>query len=300
MKILIAGSSGLIGKALCPALKAAGHTVFPLVRPPQVAVEGQIAWDPQAGTLDLEKAAGTDAVVNLAGANIAERRWSESWKKVLHSSRIDSTRSLVDAMGKLDPRPRVLVSASAVGYYGNRNDEMLDEESHAGSGFLAKLCVDWEAEAMRAEELGIRTVLLRFGVVLSAKGGALAQMIGPFRLGVGGRLGSGRQWMTWIAMPDAVGMILEAIENQRWRGAYNAVAPEPVTNELFTKALGRVLHRPTIFPAPTFALRTAFGEMADDMILASQRATPKRATQEGYSYSYPELVPALRKAITES
>lgn len=300
MKVLIAGSSGLVGKALQHELKAAGHSVFPLIRPPQVAVREQIAWDPQEGTLDLEKAAGTDAVVNLAGANIAERRWSEGWKKVLRTSRLDSTRSLVDSIGKLDPRPRVFVSASAVGYYGDRQDQLLDEDSPGGAGFLAQLCTDWEAEAMRAGQLGIRTVVLRFGAVLSAKGGALAQMIGPFRLGVGGRLGTGRQWMTWIAMPDTIGLIREAIENERWRGAYNAVAPEPVRNEQFTKVLGRVLHRPTIFPVPAFALRMAFGEMADQMILASQRAVSKRVVQDGYSYSYPELEPALRKAITES
>ncbi len=300
MKILIAGSSGLVGNALFPSLSAAGHVVFPLIRPPQIAGEKQVGWNPETGEMDLEAAAGAEAVVNLAGASIAGSRWSEERKRVLRTSRIDATRALVDALAKLEPRPRVLVSASAVGYYGNRGDEQLDEDSAPGEGFLAKLAADWEAEAMRAEEFGIRTVLLRFGVILSGKGGALAQMLGLFKLGVGGRSGSGRQWMAWVAMADVVGMIREAIENDEWRGAYNCVAPEPVTNAEFTKALGRVLHRPTIFPVPPVALRTVFGEMADDMLLASQRVEPKRVGQTGYSYSYSGLELALREAITQS
>jgi uncharacterized protein (TIGR01777 family) len=300
MKILIAGSSGMVGKALQRVLKAEGHTVFPLIRPPQIAGEGQVAWDPQNGGMDLGAAAGADAAVNLAGANIGARRWSESRKELLRTSRIDSTRSLVEGLGKLEPRPRVLVSASAVGYYGNRGDDPLDEDSTAGDGFLARLCVDWEAEARRAEGLGIRTVVLRLGVVLSGRGGALAQMLGPFRMGVGGRLGSGKQWMTWISLADVVRMMKEAIESEQWRGVYNAVAPEPVTNQEFTKALGHVLHRPTIFPVPVFALRTIFGEMADEMLLASQRTRSKRLAETGYQYSNPELEPALRQAITQS
>jgi uncharacterized protein (TIGR01777 family) len=298
MKILIAGSSGMVGRPLQRVLSAAGHAVFPLIRPPRIAAAGQVAWNPKTGAMDLDAAAGADAVVNLAGSNIGEQRWTESRKALLRTSRIDSTRALVAAIGKLDPRPRALVSASAVGYFGDRHDEPLDENSPAGDGFLAQLCVDWEAEALRAEELGIRTVLLRFGVILAAHGGALAQMLGPFRMGVGGRLGSGKQWMTWISLADAVHMVKEAIESERWRGAYNAVAPEPVTNADFTRALGRVLHRPTIFPVPAFALRAFFGEMADQMILASQRAHSKRLAETGYSYSQPELEPALRKAIT--
>jgi len=300
MKILIAGSTGLVGSALRRALSAAGHSVFPLVRPPQMATKDQVAWNPETGEMDLGAAAGAEAVVNLAGASIAGLRWSEERKQLLRASRIDATRALVDAIGKLEPRPRVLVSASAVGYYGNRGDERLNEDSAVGEGFLSKLTVDWEAEAMRAEEFGIRTVLLRFGVILSGKGGALEQMLGPFRLGVGGRLGSGRQWMAWVALADAVGMIREAIEDGGWRGAYNCVAPEPVTNAEFTKALGRVLHRPTLFPVPPAALRLFFGEMADEMLLASQRVEPKRVGQTGYSYSYPGLEPALREAITQS
>jgi uncharacterized protein (TIGR01777 family) len=300
MKILISGSSGLVGSALVPALSAAGHVVFPLVRPPQIAGEKQVGWNPATGEMDMEAAAGAEGVVNLAGASIAGERWSEGRKRELRTSRIDSTRALVDAMAKLEPRPRVLVSASAVGYYGDRGDERLDEESAPGEGFLAKLAADWEAEALRAENFGIRTVLLRFGVILSGKGGALAQMVGPFKLGVGGRLGSGRQWMAWVAMADVVGMVRVAIEDEMWRGAYNCVAPEPVTNTEFTKTLGRVLHRPTIFPVPPVALRTVFGEMADEMLLASQRVEPKRVVQAGYSYAYTGLELALREAITRS
>lgn len=300
MKILISGSSGLVGSALMPALSAAGHVVFPFVRPPQIAGEKQVGWNPETGEMDMEAAAGAEGVVNLAGASIAGARWSEGRKRELRTSRIDSTRALVDAMAKLEPRPRVLVSASAVGYYGNRGDERLDEDSAPGEGFLAKLAADWEAEALRAENFDIRTVVLRFGVILSGNGGALGQMIGPFKLGVGGRLGSGRQWMAWVAMADVVGMVRAAIEDEKWRGAYNCVAPEPVTNAEFTKALGRVLHRPTIFPVPPVALRTVFGEMADEMLLASQRVEPKRVVQAGYSYAYTGLELALRETITQS
>jgi uncharacterized protein (TIGR01777 family) len=300
MKILIAGSSGLVGRALRPELSAAGHAVFQLVRPPQIPGKGQISWNPETGELNRHAAAGADAVVNLAGASIGEQRWSERHKELLRRSRIDSTRALVEAIGKHKPRPRVLVSASAVGYYGNRGDEELDEDSGPGEGYLAQLVVDWEAESLRAEELGIRTVLFRFGLILSARGGGLGQMVGPFRLGFGGRLGSGRQWMTWLALADAVGMVRAALEDEKWRGAYNAVAPQAVTNLEFTKALGHVLRRPTLLPVPIFVLRMIFGEMADEMILASQRARSKRLAETGYTYRYPELEPALREAITHS
>ncbi len=300
MKILIAGSSGLVGSALRASLLRDGHTVLPLVRPPIVASGGQVEWNPETGEFGAEAAAGADAVVNLAGASVAEGRWTERRKRLLRSSRIEATRTLVNAMAKLEPRPRVFVCASAVGYYGDRGDEKLDEESAAGSGFLAELVRDWEAEAARAETFGIRTVMLRLGIVLTARGGALAQMIGPFRLGIGGRLGSGKQWVSWLSMADTIGMFRAAIEDARYRGAYNAVAPLPVTNAEFTRALGHVLHRPAVFPVPGVVLRTMFGEMADQMLLASQRVEPKRAVQNGYSYSYRELEPALRAALNES
>ena len=300
MKILVTGSSGLVGNALSFALRTGGHTVFPLVRPPRIAGPGQVAWEPLREEMDLEAAEGTQVVVNLAGANIGERRWTASRKALLRSSRVEATRALVGAMAKLEPRPRVFVSASAVGYYGNRGDDELEESSPAGNDFLARLCVDWETAALGAERLGMRTVVLRFGVILSPQGGALAQMLRPFRLGLGGRLGSGRQWMSWIALDDVVGILREAIEAGGWRGIYNAVAPEPVTNATFTKALGHALGRPTAFPMPELALRAMFGEMAGVMLLASQRVRNKRVAETGYSYSYPELEPAFRRAITQS
>ncbi len=300
MKILIAGSSGLVGSTLRASLLRDGHTVLPLVRPPIVASEGQVGWNPETGEFGAEAAAGANAVINVAGASVAEGRWTERRKQVLRTSRVEATRGLVDAMAKLVPRPQVFVCASAVGYYGDRGDEKLGENSTTGSGFLAELVSDWEAEASRAETFGIRTVMLRLGIVLTARGGALAQMIGPFRLGIGGRLGSGRQWMSWLSMADTTGMFRAAIEDERYRGAYNAVAPEPVTNAEFTRMLGRMLHRPTLFPVPAVALRAIFGQMAGEMLLASQRVEPSRAVQNGYSYSYQDLEPALRAALDES
>ena len=300
MKILIAGSSGLVGSALRDSLRRDGHTVLPLVRPPIVAGAGQVAWNPETGEFGAEAAAGADAVINVAGASVAEGRWTERRKQVLRTSRIEATRGLVDAMAKLEPRPGVFVCASAVGYYGDRGDEKLDENSAAGTGFLAELVRDWEAEANRAATFGIRSVMLRLGIVLTARGGALAQMIGPFRLGIGGRLGSGHQWMSWLSMADTIGMFRAAIAEERYQGAYNAVAPEPVTNAEFTRVLGHVLHRPTLFPVPAAALRAMFGEMAGEMLLASQRVAPKRAVQNGYSYSYQELELALRAALIDS
>jgi uncharacterized protein (TIGR01777 family) len=292
------GSSGLVGAALSARLRGEGHIVAPLVRLPRVAGPGEVAWNPDTGEMDLAAAAGADAVVNLAGASIGEGRWSENRKQVLRSSRIDSTRRLVDALARLDPRPKTLVSASAVGYYGDRGEERLTEESAPGDDFLARLVRDWEAEARRAESLGMRVVILRFGVILSAKGGALVQMLGPFRMGVGGRLGSGRQWMSWIALDDIVGILRDALANSDWTGVYNAVAPEPVTNAQFTRALGRAVHRPTLFLVPRFALRILLGEMADGMVLASQRVEPARLVSAGYSYSYPGLEPALLKVLS--
>jgi uncharacterized protein len=300
MKVLIAGASGMVGAAATARLRAGGHTVLPLVRPPQIAGSGQVAWDAETGQMDLNGAAGADAVINLSGASIASGRWTESRKQLLRSSRIEATRKLVDALARLDPRPKVLVSASAVGYYGNRSDELLTEDSSPGEDFLARLVRDWEAEAQRAEEFGIRTVMLRFGVILSAKGGALAQMLGPFRAGMGGRLGSGKQWMSWISLVDAVRLIEEAVAKDSWRGAYNAVAPTPVTNAEFTRTLSHVLRRPAIFPVPPLALRVLFGEMAEEMLLASQRVEPKRLVQDGYSYSHERLEPALSDTLTES
>jgi uncharacterized protein (TIGR01777 family) len=232
---------------------------------------------------------GADAVVNLGGASIAGGRWTAKRKALLRASRVETTRALVTALAKMSERPKALVSASAIGYYGDRGEELLTEESAAGTGFLAELARDWEAEAVKAESLGIRVVRVRLGVVLGKDGGALAKMLLPFKLGIGGRIGSGRQWMSWVTLDDGVGILRYAIENRAIRGAINVVAPQPVQNADFTRALGRALHRPAIFPAPAFALRLAMGQMADALLLASQRVAPERLKQLGYRFLHTEL-----------
>jgi uncharacterized protein len=296
MKILISGASGLVGAALTKALRAEGETVAHLVRPGGAASDGAIRWDPAAGTVDASAMEGADVVVNLNGASIAGGRWTPARKAILRSSRVDATRALVGALGLLRQKPRVLVSASAVGYYGDRGGEILTESSGAGAGFLAELARDWEAEAVRAESNGIRTVLARFGVILSAEGGALPRMLTPFKLGVGGRLGSGEQWMPWIALEDVISAIRFAIANSQLSGAVNVVAPNAIENAEFTRTLAHLLHRPAIFPAPAFALRLALGEMAD-MLLASQRARPERLLTAGYAFRFDTLDAALEAIL---
>jgi len=297
MKILISGSSGLTGKALVRILCAQGHSVARLVRPGSLPSAGDIAWDPMAATTDVSAMEGADAVVHLSGASIAQGRWTPTRKALLRSSRIDATRVLVNALASLRHKPRLFVSASAVGCYGNRGDEILTESSSIGTGFLSLLVRDWEAEAVRAEVSGIRTVLLRFGVILSSEGGALPQMLMPFKFGLGGRLGSGKQWMSWIALEDAVGIICAAIANENLAGPLNVVAPSPLTNADFTRVAAAVLHRPAILAAPAFALRIALGEMADALLLASQRVIPERLLAAGYAFRFPELGSALKAIL---
>ncbi len=297
MKILISGASGLTGAALASALRVQGHTVARLVRPGSAASAGDIAWDPMAATIDVAAMEGMDAVVHLSGASIAQGRWTAARKAVLRSSRIDTTRVLVDALASLRQKPRVFVCASAIGCYGNRGDEILTESSAIGTDFLALLVRDWEAEATRAEVSGIRTVLLRFGVILSGEGGALPQMLLPFRFGLGGRLGSGKQWMSWIELADAVGIICLAITDEHLAGPLNVVAPNPLRNAELTRIVRTVLHRPAIFAAPAFALRIALGEMADALLLASQRVIPERVLASGYSFRFSEFEPALRAVL---
>jgi uncharacterized protein len=299
MKILISGSSGLVGQACVSALCSEGHTVGRLVRPggATAVAPGDVHWDPAAGTTDAAALAGTDAIVNLAGASIAEGRWTSARKAVIRSSRVDSTRLLVDAISQTQPKPRVFLSASAIGYYGNRGDEILTESSTPGGDFLARQARDWETEARRAEFAGIRTAVLRFGLILSRDGGALPQMLTPFRLGLGGRFGDGRQWMSWIALADVVGVISAALSDERFSGPINVVSPSPVRNTDFTRTLAAALHRSAVFVVPAFALRLTLGEMADPLLLASQRVCPERLLAAPYAFRFPELAAALRVTL---
>lgn len=301
MKVLVTGSTGLVGTALVNELARHGHTVCRLIRPSSTVVGGakqgfDVAWNPSTGELG-GAGVGADAVVNLAGASIAGGRWTKARKELLRTSRIDTTRALVGALAKMNARPRVLVSASAIGIYGDRGDELLTEDSKPGSDFLAGLARDWEAEALKAEALGIRVVLARFGIILAHQGGALAKMLLPFTLGVGGSLGSGEQWMSWVTLEDVVGVVRLAIENGSVRGTVNVVAPQPLQNAEFTKVLAKALRRPGLFPAPAFALRLALGEMADALLLSSQRVRPQALEKLGYRFLYPELSGAFHAAL---
>jgi uncharacterized protein len=300
MKILISGSSGLVGKALSAALRGEGHTVARLVRPGGTVSPGDVAWDPMAATLDPAAIEGMDAVVHLSGASIAGGRWTAGRRAVLRSSRIDTTRVLVDSIGNLRARPSVFICASATGYYGNRGDEILKESSSPGTDFVALLARDWEAEAARAEHNGIRTAILRFGLILSTDGGALARMLLPFRLGLGGRFGAGTQWMPWIALEDSIAIIRAAITDARFSGPWNVVAPNPVRNAEFARILANALHRPALFPVPAFALRLALGEMADALLLASQRAVPASLLAAQYKFRFETLEAALEAVFAKA
>ena len=296
MNILVTGASGLIGSALVSALTAAGHGVTRLVRSQPKSGEKAVRWDPMAGTIDPRAFEGVDAVVHLAGENIAAR-WTPAQKVKIRDSRVKGTQVLSEALARLASPPKVLVSASAIGYYGDRGTEILTEDSAPGAGFLAEVCRAWEAATEPARQHGMRVVRLRFGIVLSAAGGALPKMLPPFRLGLGGVLGSGQQYMSWIALDDAVGAIQHAVVTDALQGPVNAVAPQAVTNQEFTKTLGKVLGRPTVFPLPAFAARLMFGEMADELLLASARVQPAKLLASGFSFRYPELESALRHLL---
>mgnify|MGYP001384173604 CR=1 FL=1 len=297
MRILITGASGLIGTALQESFAEKGYEML-LASRKEPTDDRHIQWDIETGFAESEKLEGIDAVVHLAGESVSGLRWTDEKKKAIRDSRVLGTRSVVDAISKLKKKPQVLVAASAIGFYGERGDEEVTESSAIGDNFLAGVSKEWEAESRRAEDAGIRTVLLRTGIVLSKDGGALATMLTPFKLGVGGVVGSGKQWMSWISLDDHVAAINYAIENENLRGAVNAVSPNPVTNEEFTKTLGDVLYRPTFLPLPEFAVSMVFGEMGDALLLTSTRVLPKRLEDAGFEFKYPDLKAAIEYAMT--
>jgi len=296
LRVAVTGSSGLIGSELVRRLEAEGHTPLRMVRRPPSGA-GEIEWNPDARRTDAAALEGVDAVVNLAGENVGER-WTSERKQRIRASRVDATKWLAETLAGLSRPPRVLVNASAVGIYGDRGDERLDEMSSHGDDFLARVVMDWEAATEAARAAGIRVVLPRLGVVLSTRGGALAKMLPPFRLGAGGTMGSGRQWMSWISLDDVVDLLMRALTDEAMAGPVNAVAGS-VTNAEFTRTLGRVLGRPTLLTVPTFALNMAFGEMARWTVLVSQRVEQRRLMQMRYSFRHPELEGALRATLAE-
>lgn len=293
-RILVSGSSGLVGSALITSLRGAGARIARLARPSTAQGandEERIPWDP-AEPVSPNTVSGFDAVIHLAGESIVGR-WTERRKAILRSSRIPATANLARALAQAKSRPAVFLSASAIGYYGNRGDELLTEESSSGKGFTADLARDWEQATLPAADAGIRTVQMRIGIILSPKGGALHKMLLPFKIGVGGRVGNGLQWMSWIDLHDVVGAIQHMLRSDLLHGAVNLVAPKAVTNAEFTKILAGVLSRPAIFPVPPFAARLAFGQMADELLLASQHVEPTKLISSGYPFRHPALKQSL-------
>ncbi|MHB8654181.1 MAG: TIGR01777 family oxidoreductase [Terriglobia bacterium] len=293
MHVLVTGSTGLIGSALIPTLTSEGHRVSCLVRSKSKLGNRDTCWDPVAGELYLPALEGLDAAIHLAGESIAGGRWTAARKARIRDSRIQGTRLLAESLAQLAHPPKVFISTSAVGYYGDRADEVLTEQSPPGSNFLAGVCREWESATEPAAQHGIRVVILRLGMVLSLKGGALAKMLTPFRMGVGGVIGSGKQYMSWLAIDDLVRIFNHALKTESLHGPTNAVAPNPVTNAEFTKTLGRALRRPTVFPLPAFAARLALGEMADELLLASARVVPTKLLASGFVFRHPDLESAL-------
>jgi hypothetical protein len=297
VRIGVTGATGLIGSRLVAALRARGDSVLALSRDPRRATDQlnveAVRWDPAAP--DADAVSRLDAIVNLAGEPVAQR-WTAAAKERIRSSRVDGTAGLVKALARADPRPAVLVSTSAAGYYGDRGATELEESASAGDDFLASVCVDWERAADGAEPLGVRVIKIRNGVVLDRAGGALRSMLPPFRAGVGGPIAGGRQYMPWIALHDVIGMFADALDDERWSGPVNASAPEPATNREFVRALGRALHRPAVLPVPALALNLLFGEMSS-VLTASQRMLPRQALRLGYRFRHPELDDALQAAL---
>jgi uncharacterized protein (TIGR01777 family) len=288
-RVAVSGANGLVGKALREQLEASGARAVRLIRNQPRDPASEVQWTPERGLVAPEQLEGVTAVVHLAGESIADGRWTEAKKQRIRDSRVIGTESLCGSLARLARRPQTLICASAIGYYGDRGDEVLDESSAPGTGFLPEVCLGWEAACDPARQAGIRVVNVRIGVILSKDGGALAKMLLPFKMGVGGKVGSGRQYMSWVALDDVVGAMLHGLTHTDISGPVNAVSPQPVTNAEFTQALGSVLHRPTIFPMPAFAARLALGQMADDLLLASARVLPKRLQASGYAFRHADL-----------
>jgi uncharacterized protein (TIGR01777 family) len=299
MRVAITGATGLVGSALARALRERGDEVVVVSRSRTPGADG-IVWDPERGFDPPEVLSGIEAVVNLAGESVAGR-WTEAKKVRIRDSRLHATRAVVEGIAAASPRPEVLINASALGIYGDRGDEPLDEDSEPGDPqreFLVDVCLGWEAAARAVEDLedpSVRLCLARFGVILDDEGGALAKMLGPFRLGVGGKIGSGRQWMSWIHIHDVVEALLFMLDHDEARGPYVVAAPNPVRNAEFTGTLGKILHRPTVLPLPKLGVRLAFGEMGESLLLEGQRATPKRLLEAGFEFGFPELEEALHE-----
>jgi hypothetical protein len=296
VRVLISGVSGLIGRALAERLRSAGDSVRTLVRRKPKEAEGEIAWDPEAGVLDASRLDGVDAVVHLAGKAI-DVRWTEATKKAIRDSRVKGTSLLAQTAAQLPTRPKVFICASAVGFYGSRGDELLDEASAPGQGFLADVCRQWEEAAAPARDAGLRTVHLRSGIVLSRQGGMLARVLPRFKMGAGVVVGTGRQWMSWISLADATAAIQYAIAAADLSGPVNLTTAQPVPNGEFTRTLGKILGRPTLLPFPAFAVKLLFGEMGDELLLAGQKALPKKLLASGFAFAHPDLESALRWAL---
>lgn len=296
MKIAIAGASGLVGSALIPHLESEGAEIIRLVR--NSARTNEIEWHPNQDEIDPEKLNGFDAIVNLAGENVSEGRWTEEKKRRIHDSRVHGTHLLSEAIVRAPHKPQVFLCASATGIYGDRDNETLDEQSESGGGFLAGVCREWEKATEPASKAGVRVVNLRFGPILSRQGGMMEKMLTPFKVGLGGKIGSGKQFISWVAIDDAIGAMLLALKDNSVRGPLNIVSPNPVTNEEFTRRLGEALSRPTVMAMPAFAARLAFGEMADEMLLTSQRVVPKKLGAAGFQFRFSKLEQALRSYIS--
>ncbi|MBI2195230.1 MAG: TIGR01777 family protein [Planctomycetes bacterium] len=297
MKVLVSGSTGLVGAEVVSGLARNGHPIIRLVRARSSAEDSSVFWDPAGGMLDAASLEGLDGVVHLAGENVSTGRWTQEKKARIRDSRVKGTRLLCEALARLARPPKVAVCASAIGFYGSRGDEVVQEASTSGSGFLAEVCKDWEAATQPAVERGIRVVNLRIGVVLSPLGGALSKMLFPFRMGMGGVIGNGRQWLSWIDLEDLAEAVRHVLTAEAVWGPVNAVSPNPATNREFTKTLGRVLSRPTVFPMPSFAARLAFGEMADELLLSSTRVEPRRLIESGFEFRHPTLEGSLRHQL---